>query len=231
MKARPGPAESNAGPGRLAAMLAISGAGIVSLLLWRSAASGSWLDEYWQLYVSLAPADGTLARRLLADVHADLHRLPHAGWPLQEGDEPIALRKIANIRERIARYRFADLEDGLAWLERHAPAVLPEAAVVTHNDFHPLNVMVTPKGRLSVIDWSEAALGDRHHDIARTLTLFSFAYIGASSSIERVLLKAAAATCALATSTCTSGRSPSTGAASPTSRRCNRYSRLFNSGK
>jgi hypothetical protein len=52
-------------------------------------------------------------------------------------------------------------------------------------------VLVTDEGRMSVIDWSDAALGDRHHDVARTLTLFSFAYIAASSSVERVLLKAA----------------------------------------
>jgi hypothetical protein len=50
---------------------------------------------------------------------------------------------------------------------------------------------MTQDGDLSVIDWSDAALGDRHHDIARTLTLFSFAYIVASSGVERFLLKAA----------------------------------------
>ena len=124
-------------------------------------------------------------------LHADLHRLPQAGWPLDDGDEPIVLRQIAQFRRRVEEQRLDGLRDGLDWLERNAPAVLPETAVITHNDFHPLNVLVTDEGRLSVIDWSDAALGDRHHDVARTLTLFSFAYIAASSSFERLLLKAA----------------------------------------
>jgi aminoglycoside phosphotransferase (APT) family kinase protein len=127
----------------------------------------------------------------LAALHANLHKLPTAGWPLDDGDEPIVLRQIARFRRRIDEGRLVQLRDGLDWLERNAPAVLPETAVITHNDFHPLNVLVTDEGRLSVIDWSDAALGDRHHDIARTLTLFSFAYIAASSTVERVLLKAA----------------------------------------
>ena len=134
-------------------------------------------------------AGGLLAR--LAGVHADLHRLPQAGWPLYDGDEPLVRRQIAQFRRRVEEQRLDGLRDGLDWLERNAPAVLPETAVITHNDFHPLNVLVTDEGRLSVIDWSDAALGDRHHDVARTLTLFSFAYIAASSSFERLLLKAA----------------------------------------
>ena len=134
-------------------------------------------------------ASGLLAR--LAGMHADLHQLPHANWPLHDGNEPLVWRQVAQFRRRIEEQRLDKLRDGLGWLERYAPAVLPETAVITHNDFHPLNVLVTDDGRLSVIDWSDAALGDRHHDIARTLTLFSFAYIAASSSFERVLLKAA----------------------------------------
>ena len=134
-------------------------------------------------------AGGLLAR--LAGVHADLHRLPPAGWPLEDGDQPLALRQITQFRRRIGEHGLDVLSDGLAWLERNVPAVLPETAVITHNDFHPLNVLVTDQGQLSVIDWSDAALGDRHHDVARTLTLFSFAYIAASSSVERVVLKAA----------------------------------------
>ncbi len=134
-------------------------------------------------------AGGLLAR--LAQLHVDLHRLPDAGWPLHDGDQPLVLRQIAQFRHRVEEQRLSELRDGLDWLALNAAAVLPETAVITHNDFHPLNVLVTDEGRFSVIDWSDVALGDRHHDVARTLTLFSFAYIAASSTIERVLLKAA----------------------------------------
>lgn len=133
---------------------------------------------------------GTLLARL-ARLHADLHRLPSVGWPLRDGGEPIVLRQIARFRRRVEEHGLVRLREGVDWLERYAPAVLPETAVVTHNDFHPLNVLVRDEGQLSVIDWSDAALGDRHHDVARTLVLFSFAYIAASSTLERVLLKAA----------------------------------------
>jgi hypothetical protein len=112
VKARPGPAESNAGPGRLAAMLAISGAGIGSLLLWRSAASGSWLDEYWQMYVSLAPADGTLARRLLADVHPPWFNL--AARPLLQASGGL----LAPARTASAALALLFLTLGLARLAR-----------------------------------------------------------------------------------------------------------------
>lgn len=110
-----------------------------------------------------------------------------AGWPLHDGDEPLALRQIAQFRRRVEDHGFDSLRQGIDWLERYASAVLPEEPVVTHNDFHPLNVLMTNDGRLSVIDWSDATLGDRHHDVARTLTLFSFAYIAASSNVERLL--------------------------------------------
>jgi hypothetical protein len=42
-----------------------------------------------------------------------------------------------------------------------------------------------------VIDWSDARLGDRHADVARTLALFWIAKIAATSRLERWLLTAA----------------------------------------
>jgi aminoglycoside phosphotransferase (APT) family kinase protein len=134
-------------------------------------------------------AGGLLAR--LAAVHVDLHRLPTDGWPLDEGSGPLAVRQIADFRQRIDERSIDQLREGVDWLDRHVSCVLPEVRVMTHNDFHPLNVLVTDDGALSVIDWPDAALGDRHHDVARTLTIFSFAYIAASSNVERLLLKAA----------------------------------------
>jgi aminoglycoside phosphotransferase (APT) family kinase protein len=133
-------------------------------------------------------ASGLLAG--LGELHATLHRLPSAGWPLADGSEPVTMQRLARIRRGVAQHQLSGLADRLVWLERNAGAVLPETPVITHNDFHPLNVLVSGDGSLSVIDWSDAALGDRHFDVARTLTLFSFAYIVATSTLERLLLKA-----------------------------------------
>jgi aminoglycoside phosphotransferase (APT) family kinase protein len=43
-----------------------------------------------------------------------------------------------------------------------------------------------------VIDWTEAVVGDRHYDVARTLVLFRLAAIAASSPAERIGLRAVA---------------------------------------
>lgn len=129
--------------------------------------------------------------RRLGELHAQMHTLPTDGWPLDHESEPISMRRLAQTRSSVAQHELSDLVDRLAWLERNARAELPEMPVITHNDFHPLNVLVTGDGQLSVIDWSDAALGDRHFDVARTVTLFSFAYIVATSTLERILLRAA----------------------------------------
>ena len=134
------------------------------------------------------------AGRLLTDLgrlHARLHQVTTVGWPLDDGEDPLVSRKLVDMSARVSRLRLGGCDEALAWLERNAPTVLPETAVITHNDYHPMNVLLSKDQALLVIDWSDATLGDRHSDVARTLTLFAFAYIVASSTFERVLLKAA----------------------------------------
>ena len=58
----------------------------------------------------------------------------------------------------------------------------------THNDFHPLNLLVDGD-RVVLLDWSAAALGDRHCDVARTLALFWLAGPLAKSAVERTALR------------------------------------------
>jgi aminoglycoside phosphotransferase (APT) family kinase protein len=43
--------------------------------------------------------------------------------------------------------------------------------------------------RLTIIDWTDAGLGDRHGDVARTLLLFDLAAVGADKRSERALLR------------------------------------------
>ena len=62
--------------------------------------------------------------------------------------------------------------------------------VVCHGDFHPLNVVVDGE-RASVIDWTDAGLGPREADVARTILIFHIAAIAAGSAIERFALKMA----------------------------------------
>ena len=59
--------------------------------------------------------------------------------------------------------------------------------VACHGDFHPLNVLVDGDTSM-VIDWTDAALGDRHGDVARTSLLF---YFGAALATSNRAAKAA----------------------------------------
>lgn len=131
------------------------------------------------------------ARRLLAQMaqqHVALHRLPVTVCPLS-ADGPLIDRQLESVSQRIARRQLQELSAGFDRLNRCKGIVTEEQATLCHGDFHPLNLVVAEGGGLSVLDWSDAALGDRHHDVARTVTLFSFAYIAAESSIERILLR------------------------------------------
>jgi aminoglycoside phosphotransferase (APT) family kinase protein len=123
----------------------------------------------------------------MAHLHAALHRLPVAGCPLP-GERPLVERRLDEFRDRMEHAHVDGAADGLDWLERNKAAVAGETVSLCHNDFHPLNVLVDRGGSMSVIDWSDAALGDRHHDVARTLTLFWYAAVAARNSIERLLL-------------------------------------------
>jgi len=123
----------------------------------------------------------------MADAHAALHRIPIDHCPLPY-DAPLVERRIEDWRQRL-RFDGADeLRRGLAWLEESAGLVRHEEPVICHNDFHPMNILSGEGGRLTIIDWSEAALGDRHHDVARTAALFWFAQLAATSAAERLLL-------------------------------------------
>lgn len=130
---------------------------------------------------------GTLAS--LGEAHAALHRLDATGAPLPY-DAPLVDRMLAQLDEMSGHMPHGERTEGLAWLRRHADAAQKEEPALLHGDFHPLNVLRDAAGHLYVIDWSEAAIGDRHSDVARTVTLLRFAEIAATSLPERLLLRA-----------------------------------------
>ncbi|MBQ5816565.1 MAG: phosphotransferase [Oscillospiraceae bacterium] len=49
---------------------------------------------------------------------------------------------------------------------------MPKHKKVCHGDFNPSNVIVTPEGKLYIIDWSHATQGNASADVARTYLLF-----------------------------------------------------------
>ncbi len=127
--------------------------------------------------------------RRMADLHVRLHRVPLDGCPLAH-DSPLVLRQLAGLHGQVQRYDLADLQGPLRWLEENRGVVEDEEPALLHNDFHPLNVILSDAGVEYVLDWSDAAIGDRHHDLARTLALFWLAPPLARSPVERLLLTA-----------------------------------------
>ena len=80
----------------------------------------------------------------------------------------------------------ANAQPALDWLIDHKEVVAQEQQAVCHTDFHPLNILVDDDAGPTVIDWSAAAIGDRHSDVASTLVLLRTAPIQAERLVERL---------------------------------------------
>lgn len=65
----------------------------------------------------------------------------------------------------------------LALLDR-----LPGGETLCHNDFHPLNVLDSPRGPV-IIDWESASLGNPCADVARTTLTMTLAALPEGSSL------------------------------------------------
>jgi aminoglycoside phosphotransferase (APT) family kinase protein len=118
---------------------------------------------------------------VLAGLYARLHDVPIDGWPVPASPTELADRRLHLV------HRVATDEPALARaLERVEPlrqATAVATPVACHGDLHPMNVLVTD-GSATVIDWTDACLGDRHGDIARMLALLEEARAGAPRAIR-----------------------------------------------
>jgi aminoglycoside phosphotransferase (APT) family kinase protein len=119
--------------------------------------------------------------------------VPVGGCPLPAAGDLVD-RWLAERAAEIESVGDARADAVLDALRRRADVVRNEEPVVCHGDFHPLNVLSSRTAshwRHVVIDWTDAVVGDRHFDVARTLVLFRVASIAASGTAERIGLRAA----------------------------------------
>lgn len=131
------------------------------------------------------------ARRLvdqLAGLALRLHALPTEGFPADQAT--VVDHRLGLARMVLGRIDRPDLAAALRRAESLSARALEGPHVVCHGDFHPLNVMVDGDDA-SVIDWTDAGLGPREADVARTALLFHVAAIAAGSAAERVVLRVA----------------------------------------
>jgi aminoglycoside phosphotransferase (APT) family kinase protein len=125
--------------------------------------------------------------RQLAALHVRLHRLPAEGFVVKDD---LLDRRLALVREVAGGVDDVPLSAGLAAVDGLADRLRAAPPSICHGDFHPLNVVVNGD-EASVIDWTDAGVGDRHGDIARTALLFELAAVAASNAAERLALRAA----------------------------------------
>ena len=103
----------------------------------------------WKLFAAI---------RQTAELHADIHR--HA-----------APAGLPSLRDRIAaRVEESDAPETDKQAARDRLASLPDGATLCHGDFHPGNVLLSPRGPV-VIDWSAAGRGHPLGDVACTSRL------------------------------------------------------------
>ena len=129
--------------------------------------------------VEMKPWTLFAAARQLAELHARLHACPApAGLPSQR----------EKIEHRIDRAPVPEAEKEVA--RRHI-AQLPAGDCVCHGDFHPGNVILTPRGPV-IIDWSAGTRGHALADVASTSVLFETATPPDGTSLRiRLMLKVA----------------------------------------
>lgn len=112
------------------------------------------------------------AARQLADLHLAMHGLV-------ERELPSGLELLTRLLREAPRLT----DQARSWLLRHLER-LPEENAICHGDFHPDNVLMSPRGPV-VIDWMSVTRGHPLADVAGTLLLFSIAEMPESLGLLR----------------------------------------------
>ncbi len=113
--------------------------------------------------------------RLLAELQVRINQLKVPGLPAYREELRSAIQKTTHLAEN-------QREKALHALER-----LPDGETICHGDFHPGNVLITPKGPV-VIDWMTATSGNPWADVARTSLLITIGPRGARQMVSMGLL-------------------------------------------
>jgi uncharacterized protein (TIGR02172 family) len=112
-----------------------------------------------------------------AEAHAKIHSIEHP-----QVEMPLQKELFGSVLDRIEVLPI-DLRDEIL----KAIEAMPDGDRVCHGDYHPYNVIQSPRGAI-VIDWNNSHLGDPLEDVARTKLMlmgFSLMVPSASSTVDR----------------------------------------------
>lgn len=138
----------------------------------------------------LGTTRGGKTLRALADLQAKLHSLSTDQFDLPHLDAISFLKDDLELRRN--RVKTSESSGTLDWLQRHASSALmasDDFSVICHGDFHPLNALVAEDGSIGIVDWTDASLGDRHHDVGRTIATYWFGALVAETKLQRNALR------------------------------------------
>jgi aminoglycoside phosphotransferase (APT) family kinase protein len=133
--------------------------------------AGIRMDDASTATPSRIPLIGQLAASQVA-----LHRLPVPEWARTGPGWSLVDRRLQLARYLVAQGLRGPVAEALERAEQIVPLLEVPEPVICHGDFHPRNLLLDA-GTVWVIDWTDAGIGDRHGDIARTEWLFRFAAV------------------------------------------------------
>ncbi len=110
---------------------------------------------------------------LLAELHAELHRLPGAELPCLHTRLQARLTEVDTTSEE---NNDAYVSPSTAAKVHHSLSSLPAGSALCHGDFGPQNVLLTNEGPV-IIDWVDATCGLPAADVARSVVLFKYAVL------------------------------------------------------
>lgn len=146
--------------------------------------AGESLGEHLE---SAAPDRHSVLMRRFVEQFAALHALDwRSHFPdVTAPDLPFGAidRYLAEIRAGIEQFQLQDAQPLLDWFEAGREKAGCSRFSVTHNDFHPWNVLVGADDKLTVIDWANIVISDPRLDLAWTLVLLR-AHVGQNVAEE-----------------------------------------------
>ncbi|MDQ0257763.1 tRNA A-37 threonylcarbamoyl transferase component Bud32 [Evansella vedderi] len=107
------------------------------------------------------PLTALIHIQMMSKLHVDVHR--YRGLNL-----PSMTETLVNKIERVSELYVDERKKVIDHLLK-----LPVEDTLCHGDFHPRNIILSDKGPI-IIDWSDATIGNRHADLARTILILTY---------------------------------------------------------